>query len=78
MSTEGFTPLATRQRAYDIWQHAGTIDGIQHYLEEFEHEVRDAEARAAADRVEALPFLNDGRTVNRNKAILAARRGLKR
>ena len=41
-------------------------------------DVRDDEARAAADRVEALPYLNDGRTVNRNNAILAARRNLKR
>lgn len=40
--------------------------------------VRDDEARAAADRVEALPWLNDGRTVNRNAAILAARRNLSR
>ena len=38
----------------------------------------DAEARRAANDVEALPFLHDGRTVNRNTAIRAARRGLPR
>lgn len=38
----------------------------------------DDEARAAADRVEALPWLDHGRTVNRNLAIIAARRGLLR
>jgi|PlaIllAssembly_1097288.scaffolds.fasta_scaffold94595_2 hypothetical protein len=38
----------------------------------------DAEARRAADDVEALPYLDHGRTVNRNDAIIAARRGLRR
>lgn len=48
------------------------------WLQACEERVRDEEARAAADRVEALPWLDDGRTVNRNNAILAARRGLPR
>lgn len=39
---------------------------------------RDEEARDAADRVEALPWLDNGRTVNRNLAIIAARRRLTR
>jgi hypothetical protein len=39
---------------------------------------RDDEARKAADRVESLPYRDHGRTVNRNDAILAARRGLRR
>lgn len=39
---------------------------------------RDDEARKAADRVEALPYRDHGRTVNRNEAIMAARRGLPR
>lgn len=38
----------------------------------------DAEARRAADDVESLPYLDHGRTVNRNDAIIAARRGLPR
>lgn len=41
-------------------------------------DARDDEARRAADAVENLPWLNDGRTVNRRNAIMAARRGLPR
>ena len=78
MSKEGFIPLAGRSAAKEAWMHAATIDNMLRWLEKFEHDVRDAEARAAADRVEALPYLNDGRTVNRNQAIMAARRGLNR
>jgi hypothetical protein len=40
--------------------------------------VVEREARAAADRVEGLPWLDGGRTVNRNEAIMAARGGRKR
>jgi hypothetical protein len=47
-------------------------------LEEHNQRVRDDEARKAADRVEALEWLDGGRTVNRNAAIIAARRNLKR
>jgi hypothetical protein len=47
-------------------------------LPEFEQRIRDDEARRAADDVEALPYLDHGRTVNRNDAIIAARRGLRR
>lgn len=77
MTDTGFTPLATRTLAAQV-AAAKSDDALISLLEQFEHEVRDDEARAAADRVEALPYLNDGRTVNRGKAILAARRDLKR
>lgn len=41
-------------------------------------QVKDAEARRAANDVESLPYRDHGRTVNRNDAIMAARRGLPR
>ena len=57
-------------------------NGVRYYTQEqLDSEInraRDEEARAAANRVESLPFRDHGRTVNRNDAILAARRGLKR
>ncbi len=77
MTDTGFTPLATRTLAAQI-AATKSDDAIITLLEQFEHDIRDNEARAAADRVEALPYLNDGRTVNRGKAILAARRNLTR
>lgn len=78
MSSEGFTPMATRKWAETIWSAGGSIDSIKDMLEQFEHAVRDDEARAAANRVENLPWLDGGRTVNRNQAIVNARRGLQR
>lgn len=36
-------------------------------------EVRQDEKKAAGDRVEAVPYRDHGRTVNRRAAILAAR-----
>lgn len=77
MTDTGFTPLATRTLAAQV-AAAKSEDALITLLEQFEHEVRDDEARAAANRVEALPYLNCGRTVNRGNAILAARRNLKR
>lgn len=74
----GFTPLATREQANEAWSHAATIDNMLRWLEDFEQRVRDDEARRAADDVEALPYRDHGRTVNRNDAIMAARRGLPR
>jgi hypothetical protein len=47
-------------------------------LETLVQRVRDDEARRAANDVERLPFLDHGRTVNRNDSIMAARRGLPR
>lgn len=47
-------------------------------LETLVQRVRDHEARRAANDAESLPFLDHGRTVNRNDAIMAARRGLPR
>ena len=62
----------------DYLHHARPDDPLAcDYCTEF-RAVEDAEARRAANDVEALPFLNDGRTVNRNNAIRAARRGLPR
>jgi hypothetical protein len=76
--SDSFSPLATKTEAGIAWSHSATLDNLLNYLEKFEHRIRDAEARAAADRVESLPYRNDGRTVNRNNAIMAARRGLPR
>lgn len=70
--------MVTKSEAVDAWSHAATVDNLMEWLIGFEQAVRDSEARAAADRVEALPYRDHGRTVNRNEAILAARRGLKR
>lgn len=70
--------LATLTEAVKAREHVGNIDGMLRYLEDFERRVRDAEARRAADDVESLPYRDHGRTVNRNDAIMAARRGLPR
>jgi hypothetical protein len=78
MSDTGFTPLANRAATVEAWSRAATVDNLLRFLEDFEHRVRDDEARAAADRVEALPYRDHGRTVNRNDAIMTARRGLPR
>ena len=68
-----------------IEQDPGDDEGWEDHkwISEAEHlrivtEARDEEARAAADRVELLPYLDGGRTVNRNLAIIAARRRLPR
>jgi len=74
----GFTPLATHEAAVEAWSRAATVTNLLSWIEEFEHKVRDSEARRAADDVEALPYRDHGRTVNRNEAIIAARRGLPR
>ena len=58
------------------WENDPLISGTE--LETLVQRVRDDEARRAANDVESLPFLDHGRTVNRNDAIMAARRGLPR
>lgn len=77
MSDIGFTSLFTQKLSEQLGGYDSHAD-LDLLIERFENAVRDDEARAAADRVEALPYLNGGRTVNRNNAILAARRNLKR